>query len=53
MSPLGVTALVIVAVAPAQTGELEVSELIVGLLFTVSVATALVVVPQLLVANKV
>ena len=40
-----------VAVAPAQTGEVVVSELITGLLFTASVAVALVVVPQLLVAK--
>ncbi len=53
LSPLALTAAVIVAVLPAHTGEVVVRELITGLLFTASVAAALVVVPQLLVAKKV
>ena len=42
-----------VAVAPGQTGDVVVSELITGLLFTASEAAALVIVVQLLVAKKV
>jgi hypothetical protein len=53
LSPFGFTELVIVAVLPAQTGEVVVRELITGLLLTASVAAALLTVVQLLVAKKV